>query len=120
MTKRTKKAHQDRQRKRTAPPRSPRLEKSRRGMRTEQLPTFDVTYEIVQHDGGWAYKVNGVFSEAYPTHADALTAAQTAAAEQELPGDTEIIEYEDDKGEWHSETAGGRDRPHAVVKDTNT
>ena len=23
----------------------------------------DVTYEIVEHDGGWAYKVNGVFSE---------------------------------------------------------
>ena len=21
----------------------------------------DVTYEIVQHDGGWAYKVNGAF-----------------------------------------------------------
>jgi hypothetical protein len=20
----------------------------------------DVTYEIVEHDGGWAYKVNGV------------------------------------------------------------
>jgi hypothetical protein len=62
----------------------------------------------------------GETRERYPTHADALTAAQTAAAEQELPGDTEIIEYEDDKGEWHSETASGRDRPHAVVKDTNT
>ena len=23
----------------------------------------EVTYEIVQHDGGWAYKANGVFSE---------------------------------------------------------
>ena len=34
----------------------------------------DVTYEIVQHDGGWAYKVNGVFSESFPTHADALAA----------------------------------------------
>ena len=22
-----------------------------------------VTYEIVEHDGGWAYKVDGVFSE---------------------------------------------------------
>jgi hypothetical protein len=34
----------------------------------------DVTYEIVQHDGGWAYKVNGVFSESFPTHADTLAA----------------------------------------------
>ena len=24
----------------------------------------DVIYEIVQHDGGWAYKVDGVFSDA--------------------------------------------------------
>ncbi|MGB6936062.1 MAG: DUF2188 domain-containing protein, partial [Xanthobacteraceae bacterium] len=27
----------------------------------------NVTYEIVQHDGGWAYKVDGVFSESFPT-----------------------------------------------------
>jgi Uncharacterized protein conserved in bacteria (DUF2188) len=77
----------------------------------------DVTYEIVRHDGGWAYKVNGVFSESFPTHADALAAAQAAAAEQEIPGHTEAIEYEDDKGKWHAETAGGRDRPHTFVKD---
>jgi hypothetical protein len=88
-------------------------------MRAEQLPTSDVTYELVQHDGGWAYKVDGVFSEAFPTHAEALAAAQSAAAEQELPGDAETIEYEDDRGEWHSEAVNGRDRPHAVVKDTN-
>jgi hypothetical protein len=77
----------------------------------------DVTYEIVQHDGGWAYKVNGVFSESFPTHADALAAAKAAAAEQEVPGYTEAIEYEDDKGKWHAETASGRDRPHTFVKD---
>ena len=27
-----------------------------------------ITYEIVEHDGGWAYRVNGVFSEPFPTH----------------------------------------------------
>ena len=27
----------------------------------------NVTYEIVEHDGGWAYKVDGVFSEPFPT-----------------------------------------------------
>jgi hypothetical protein len=26
-----------------------------------------VTYEIVEHDGGWAYRVNGVFSEPFPS-----------------------------------------------------
>jgi hypothetical protein len=82
--------------------------------------TVDVTYEIVQHDGGWAYKVGGVFSEPYPTHEEALVAAQSAAAEQEIPGDAETIEYEDGQGKWHSETVSGRDRPHAVVKDTNS
>jgi hypothetical protein len=63
----------------------------------------DVTYEIVQHDGGWAYKVDGVFSETFQTHAEALAAAQAAAEEQEVPGYTETIEYEDDKGKWHTE-----------------
>ena len=38
----------------------------------------DVTYEIVQHDGGWAYKVHGVFSEAFPTHADSRMAEASA------------------------------------------
>jgi Uncharacterized protein conserved in bacteria (DUF2188) len=77
----------------------------------------DVTYEIVEHDGGWAYKVNGVFSEPFPTHAEALAAAQVAAGEQEIPGHEETIEYEDDKGKWHTETASGRDRLHTIVKD---
>src|SRR5229473_2189759 len=30
-----------------------------------------VTYKIVQHDGGWAYTVDGVFSEAFATRAAA-------------------------------------------------
>ena len=79
----------------------------------------NVTYEIVQHDGGWAYKVNGVFSEPFSTHAEALAEARAAAEEQEMPGHTETIEYEDNNGEWHRESASGRDRPHTVVKDTN-
>jgi hypothetical protein len=33
------------------------------------------------------------------------------------PGHTETIEYEDDRGKWHTETASGRDRPHAIIKD---
>ena len=113
-----RKAHHVHGGKRTATPRLSFTKKSRRGTQAEQLSS-DVTYEIVQHDGGWAYRVNGVFSEAYPTHSEALAAAQSAAAEQEIPGDAETIEYEDDKGEWHSESVSGRDRPHAVVKDTD-
>jgi hypothetical protein len=79
----------------------------------------EVTYEIVEHDGGWAYKVGSVFSETFPTHSAALAAAQAAAAEQEVPGHSEVIEYEDEKGRWHTETARGRDRPHTTVKDNS-
>jgi hypothetical protein len=77
----------------------------------------ELTYEIVEHDGGWAYKVDGVFSEPYPTHAAALAAAKRAATEQQVPGHSEEIEYEDEKGKWHVETARGSDRPHTAIKD---
>lgn len=77
----------------------------------------EVTYEIVEHDGGWAYKFQNVFSETFPTHAAALKAAQAAAREQKTPGPTEEIQYEDQKGKWHTETARGNDRPDTGVKD---
>jgi hypothetical protein len=76
-----------------------------------------VTYEIVQHDGGWAYKADGVFSEAFSTRAAALAAAKAAAIEQTVPGHTEEIQYEDEKGRWHTETAPGSDRPQTAIKD---
>jgi hypothetical protein len=82
-------------------------------------PMAYVTYQIIRHDDGWAYTVNGVFSEPYPTHAEALAAARTAAAEQRMPGHTEVIEYEDENAHWHTETASGRDRPETDVQDTN-
>jgi hypothetical protein len=78
----------------------------------------EITYEIVEHDGGWACKLQGVFSEPYPTHAAALKAAQIAAAEQKVPGPAAVIEFEDEKGKWHTETDRGDDRPATAVKDT--
>jgi hypothetical protein len=75
-----------------------------------------VTYEIVEHDGGWAYKVGDVFSETFPTHEAALYAAQQAAREQEQPGETTDISWEDEKGRWHDEVAQGTDRPHTEVE----
>ena len=76
-----------------------------------------VTYKIVQHDGGWAYTVDGVFSEAFATHAAALAAAKRAAAEQRVPGRTEAIQYETAEGKWLTETADGSDRPETDVED---
>lgn len=77
----------------------------------------EIIYTIVEHDGGWAYKANGVFSESFLTHAQALAAAQGAAAEQRVPGTTHVIQYEDEHGRWHTETASGSDRPITEVKD---
>ncbi len=75
-----------------------------------------VTYVVVQHDGGWAYKADGVFSEPYPTHDAALAAARRAAREQTAPGETTGISWEDETGRWHEETADGADRPTTEVK----
>ena len=71
-----------------------------------------IAYEVVEHDGGWTYKVGDVFTETYRTHEDA-----TAAAEHALSGTTEVISFEDADGKWHEETADGDDRPEVEVKD---
>ncbi|HVV62523.1 MAG TPA: DUF2188 domain-containing protein [Pseudolabrys sp.] len=78
-----------------------------------------VTYKVVRHEDGWAYTANGVFSERFPTHKAALAAARRVAAEQRVPGHTETIEWEDENGKWHTETASGRDRPDTDVVDSN-
>lgn len=77
----------------------------------------EVTYEIVEHDGGWAYRVDGSFSETFTSHDAAVSAARRAAAEQQVGGRDEGIVYEDDKGVWHEEIAEGGDRPQTQAKD---
>jgi len=74
-----------------------------------------VVYTIVEHDGGWAYKLGDVFSEPFPTRDAAVKAAHRAAQEQRIPGRTEAIEWEDKDGNWHEELARGDDRPEADV-----
>ncbi len=73
-------------------------------------------YRIVQHDGGWAYRLEDVFSEPFPSKARALAAARRVAAEQRVPGDTTRIEYQDADGHWHTELSAGDDRPDADVE----
>ena len=76
----------------------------------------DVHYTIVEHDGGWAYKLGDVFSETFPTREHAAQAAQRAAREQQQSGETEAISYQDAQGAWHEELASGTDRPSADVE----
>jgi len=75
-----------------------------------------VTYEVVQHDGGWAYKAGGVFSETFPSHDAARHAAERAARLQTVAGEETEISYEDKTGHWHDEHSSGDDRPQTEVK----
>ncbi|MDB5442048.1 MAG: hypothetical protein JWP86_1264 [Phenylobacterium sp.] len=77
----------------------------------------EVVYHVVEHDGGWAYKAEGSFSETFPTREAAHRAAALAAAEQRRPGDTAGISYEDKGGRWHDEVSSGDDRPETSVDD---
>ena len=77
----------------------------------------EVHYRVVEHDGGWAYVSQGVYSETFPSHDAAARAARRVAAEQRLDGSDELIEYEDENGHWHLERASGSDRPHTDVQE---
>ncbi|MBV8684088.1 MAG: DUF2188 domain-containing protein [Caulobacteraceae bacterium] len=74
-------------------------------------------YRIVEHDGGWAYTAMGVYSETFRTHDAALAAARRAAAEQAVPDQRRVIEYQDETGAWRVEVAPGDDRPAVEVED---
>jgi hypothetical protein len=65
----------------------------------------------------YSYSAHSLTSMSLITTLARRERARAAAQEQEIPGHTETIEYEDDKGKWHTETASGRDRPRAVVRD---
>lgn len=75
-----------------------------------------VTYHIVEHDGGWAYRVDGTYSETFASHDEAAAAARRAAGEQRVGGETAAITWEDAAGNWHEELAEGGDRPETAVE----
>jgi hypothetical protein len=43
----------------------------------------EAPYEIIEHDGGWAYTIGGVISQRYPTREAALINAEQAAGDQQ-------------------------------------
>lgn len=77
----------------------------------------EIHYKIVEHDGGWTYKLGDVFADTYATHDDALAAARAVATEQQLSGETVPISWQDADGKWHEEVAQGDDRPIVDVED---
>lgn len=76
-----------------------------------------VTYPVVAHDEGYAYRLGDVYSEPYPTHEEALAAARQAAGAQQLADGDAEISWQDAEGEWHHEHADGADRPMTEVVD---
>ncbi|WP_420477727.1 DUF2188 domain-containing protein [Brevundimonas sp. FT23028] len=75
-----------------------------------------VTYRIVEHDGGWAYKLGDTFSETFTSHDAARAAAVAASREQKVSDQDAWIEWENTDGEWITERADGHDRPETSVE----
>ena len=75
-----------------------------------------IIYKIIEHDGGWAYRVGDTISETFPTHELARQAAERAASEQVVGGAETGIVYEDQEGRWHEEVSRGDDRPETEVE----
>ncbi len=78
---------------------------------------MQITYHVDRHDEGWAYRLNDVWSEPFPTHAAALTAARAAAQRQEEGGSDTIITFQSEDGKWITQDAKGGDRPEVEVED---
>lgn len=76
-----------------------------------------LTYHVAEHDGGYAYRVNDVWSEPFPDHHTALAAAKDAAQRQQVGGDDIEITFETADGQWRTELASGGDRPETRVVD---
>lgn len=75
-------------------------------------------YKIVEHDGGWAYKLGDVFSGTFATQDAAHKAAERAAERQQVGGETTDISYQDASGRWRSEHVEGGERPETEVADS--
>ncbi|RKE84203.1 DUF2188 domain-containing protein [Rhizobium sp. AG855] len=76
-----------------------------------------IIYEIVPHDGGWAYRLGQVYSEAFETHDQALEAVRIVVAEQQVGDEPVTISYQDENGRWREEYSDGGDRPEIEVVD---
>jgi hypothetical protein len=79
--------------------------------------SMSISYHVSEHDGAWAYRLGDVWSETFPTHEEALAAAQNAAGRQQLGGQDADITYQRADGSWTTERSNGGDRPEAEVVD---
>ena len=78
---------------------------------------MQIVYHIGVHDGGFAYRLDDVWSEPFRTHEGAFQAARIAARRQQIEGKDAEITFQTPDGLWHSEYVRGGDRPEAQVVD---
>ena len=78
-----------------------------------------ITYHIVEHDGGWAYQVNGVFSETFPSmmqprrRRSAPPRSSTCRETPELsPGKIKVA---NGTKNWRAATIGPRPKSRAEI-----
>ncbi len=77
----------------------------------------NVTYHVAEHDVGFAYRVDEVWSEPFPSHEAALAAAHDAAQRQQVGGDDVEIQFQLAGGRWQTLHVEGGDRPETDVVD---
>jgi hypothetical protein len=76
-----------------------------------------IAYHVGAHDGGYAYRLDDVWSETFADHDAAFEAAIAVATRQHLEGQDVDITYQAADGGWKTEHIDGRDRPEAAVID---
>ncbi len=79
-----------------------------------------VVYEVVEHDGGWAYKFDKVFSETFPTHEAAHAAAAAPPPSSGCRAGPRRSSLRTARASGTRETASGSDRPVTEVVDKKT
>jgi hypothetical protein len=72
----------------------------RRHDQVSDKPRSRARYKIVEHDGGWAYKLGDVFFETFASHDDARAAAEQVAEGKQVGGEPVDFAYQDASGEW--------------------
>jgi hypothetical protein len=60
----------------------------------------DITYQIVPHDEGWAYKLGDTLSETYSSAEEAADRARSAAARQKIGDGDATLAYPAPDGGW--------------------
>ncbi len=75
-----------------------------------------VTYHIVPHDGGWAYRPKAPSRRLSRPMMRPKPPPCARRRSSDAPGETAAISWEGVDGKWHEELASGRDRPETDVE----